>query len=54
MTQKRIGQAQKDLDRIEAKLANQDFLSKAPPEEVAKQQARAQDLRDEIDRLKHL
>jgi valyl-tRNA synthetase len=54
VTQKRIDQAQKDLDRIEAKLANEQFLTKAPPEEVAKQQARADELRDEVERLKRL
>ena len=54
VTQKRIDQARHDLDRIEAKLTNEQFLTKAPPEEVAKQQARADELRDEVDRLKRL
>jgi valyl-tRNA synthetase len=54
VTQKRIDQAQKDLDRIEAKLANEEFLAKAPPEEVEKQRARAEELRAEIERLKGL
>jgi valyl-tRNA synthetase len=54
VTQKRIDQLQKDLDRIEAKLANEEFLAKAPPEEVDKQRARADELREEIDRLRSL
>ena len=52
--QKRTAQARKDLDRVEAKLANEEFLAKAPPEEVAKQRARAEELREEIDRLNRL
>ena len=43
-----------DLDRIEAKLANQDFITRAPVEEVAKQQGRADGVRAEIERLKAL
>jgi len=54
VTHKRIAQLQKDLDRIEIKLANEEFLAKAPPEEVAKQQARAEELREEIHRLNRL
>jgi valyl-tRNA synthetase len=54
VTQKRIDQVQKDLDRIEAKLANEEFLAKAPPEEVEKQRGRAEELRAEIERLKGL
>jgi valyl-tRNA synthetase len=54
VTQKRLALVEKDLERIEAKLANEEFLAKAPPEEVDKQRARAEELRAEIDRLKHL
>jgi valyl-tRNA synthetase len=41
----------RELDAIEAKLANPDFRSKAPPEVVAKQQERAESLRLAIERL---
>jgi valyl-tRNA synthetase len=54
VTKKRIEGLQKDLDRIDAKLANPDFLAKAPPEEVEKQRARADELREEIARLRDL
>ena len=42
------------LQRVEGKLGNQDFLTRAPAPEVAKQQGRADELRVEIDRLKEL
>src|SRR5207244_4245040 len=45
------GQRGNDLERIEAKLANEQFMAKAPPEEIAKQQGRADELRAAIDRL---
>jgi valyl-tRNA synthetase len=51
VTKKRIDALQKDLERIDAKLANHEFLTRAPAEEVAKQQGRADELRAEIDRL---
>jgi valyl-tRNA synthetase len=54
MTQRRIEATQKDLDRVETKLANEAFLTKAPPEEVEKQQAKADELRAEIERLRGL
>jgi valyl-tRNA synthetase len=54
VTQRRIDALMKDLDRIETKLANPDFLSRAPGEEVAKQQGRADELQAEIERLKAL
>jgi valyl-tRNA synthetase len=54
LTRKRIEAAQKDLGRIEAKLDNEQFLEKAPPEEVEKQRGRAEELRAEIDRLSEL
>jgi valyl-tRNA synthetase len=54
VTEKRLAALQSELDRIEARLANEQFLAKAPPDEVAKQQARAEELHEEIDRLKQL
>ncbi len=54
MTTKRIDALRKDLDRVEAKLANPNFLAKAPPEEVEKQQGRADEMREEIARLSDL
>jgi valyl-tRNA synthetase len=54
VTHKRIEAAQKDLDRIEMKLSNEQFLEKAPPDEVEKQRGRADELRDEIERLEGL
>jgi valyl-tRNA synthetase len=54
VTKKRIDGLQKDLDRIEAKLANHEFLTRAPVEEVAKQQGRADELKAEIERLSAL
>jgi len=53
-TQKKIDANQKELDRVEAKLANEAFLTKAPPEEVDKQRARAEEIQSEIDRLRSL
>ena len=49
-----IEAARKDLERIEGKLANEQFLQKAPPEEVEKQRGRADELRAEIERLSEL
>ncbi len=51
LTEKKVAQLLKDLERIESKLANEQFLAKAPPEEVAKQQGRAEEIRAAIDRL---
>jgi valyl-tRNA synthetase len=53
-TQKKIDANQKELDRVEAKLANENFLTKAPPEEVDKQRAKADELQAEIERLSAL
>jgi valyl-tRNA synthetase len=54
ITRKRIDALQKDLDRVEAKLANPGFVAKAPPEEVEKQRGRADEIREEIARLSDL
>ncbi|MCE9613151.1 MAG: valine--tRNA ligase [Lentisphaerae bacterium] len=43
-----------DLDRTSAKLANQGFVSKAPPEVVERQQARRQELLENKDKLTRL
>ena len=51
VTEKKIAALTKDLERVEAKLANEEFLAKAPREEVAKQQGRAEELRAAIERL---
>jgi valyl-tRNA synthetase len=51
VTEKKLASLRQDLERVEAKLANEQFLAKAPPEEVAKQQARAEELRAAIERL---
>jgi len=51
VTEKKIAALAKDLERVEAKLANEEFLAKAPREEVAKQQGRAEELRAAIERL---
>jgi len=51
VTEKKIAALAKDLERVEAKLANEEFLAKAPPEEVAKQQGRAEEIRAAIERL---
>ncbi|HEV2474983.1 MAG TPA: hypothetical protein VGX22_00490 [Candidatus Dormibacteraeota bacterium] len=40
-----------DLDKTEARLANQDFREKAPPEVVANLEERATGLREALDRL---
>ena len=51
VTERKVEQLLKDLERIELKLANEQFMAKAPPEEIAKQQARAAEIRAAIDRL---
>lgn len=51
VTEKKLASLRQDLERVEAKLANEQFLAKAPPEEVAKQQARAEELHAAIERL---
>jgi valyl-tRNA synthetase len=42
---------QRDLDRIQAKLDNEEFRAKAPPEVIAEQQRRAEELLAAIERL---
>jgi len=51
VTERKVAQLLKDLERIETKLANEQFIAKAPPEEVAKQKSRADEVRAAIDRL---
>jgi valyl-tRNA synthetase len=51
VTARKVEQLRKDLERVEAKLANEQFMAKAPPEEIAKQQGRAEELRASIERL---
>ncbi len=50
--EKEIRQLEAELARIEAKLANPDFIEKAPPEIVKETEERADALRAAIDRLK--
>jgi valyl-tRNA synthetase len=52
LTARKIAQLEKDLERVESKLANEQFLARAPAEEIAKQQERAEELRAAIERLK--
>ena len=49
--EKRRGRADGDLRKISGKLANAEFLSNAPAEVVTKDQARAAELRTEIEQL---
>ena len=46
-----IARLRKELERVEAKLANREFRSKAPALIVAKEEQRAAELRAAIDRL---
>jgi len=48
---KKRAELQKELDRVEAKLSNPDFMAKAPPEVIEVQKARAEELSAAIDRL---
>src|SRR6266852_1135624 len=48
---KKRADLQKELDRVQAKLANPDFRAKAPEAVIAEQEARAQELKAAIDRL---
>jgi len=41
----------KELERVEKRLQNENFLKKAPPKVVEKEKARAQELRDKLSRL---
>ena len=49
---KAIDGAERDLRRVEAKLANSNFLAKAPPVVVAKERAKDERLRDQIGALR--
>jgi valyl-tRNA synthetase len=51
MTAKKVADLQKELETVERKLANPQFRLKAPGAEIAKQEARAAELRTAIDRL---
>jgi valyl-tRNA synthetase len=44
---KRLGEIQTDIARVESKLGNEAFVSKAPPDVVAKEQDRLRALKDE-------
>ena len=48
---KELGRLGKELERSEGKLANERFVSRAPPEVVAKEQQRVAEFRDAITRL---
>jgi valyl-tRNA synthetase len=52
VTAKKIAELEKDLNRVEAKLANPEFLAKAPADVIAKQEDRATELRAAIERLR--
>ena len=49
---KSIGKIEKGLSQAERKLANQGFIAKAKPEVVEAERAKAQDLRDQLERMK--
>jgi len=51
---KQIEEAVTALERVNQKLNNQSFVSKAPPEIVAQQQARRQELQETIAKLERL
>ena len=48
---KRLRKAEMDLHKLEAKLANSQFAKNAPPDIVAKDQQRLEELRTEIGQL---
>jgi valyl-tRNA synthetase len=48
---KRLGKAEVDLRKMETKLSNADFARNAPPEIVAKDNARVAELRTEVAQL---
>lgn len=50
---KELLKAKADLEKIVAKLSNENFTKKAPPEVVAEEQKRAQELKETIDNLSH-
>ena len=49
---KKVVELEKELERVETKLANQEFIAKAPPDVIEKLRERAADLKAAIDRLK--
>ena len=49
---KAIDGAERDLKRVEAKLANGNFLAKAPPVVVTKERTRGERLRGELGALR--
>jgi valyl-tRNA synthetase len=51
MVARKRANLQADLDRVQAKLDNPDFRAKAPPEVIAEQERRAEELRATIERL---
>ena len=48
---KNQGRKRKELERIEAKLGNSQFVRNAPPEVVGKEQAKAEQTRAALDTL---
>ncbi len=50
---KELLKAKTDLEKIVAKLSNENFTKKAPPEVVAEEQKRALELKETIDNLSH-
>ena len=48
---KELQKARQDLERIEKKLGNENFVAKAPEEVVAKERDKAADLQGRIDTL---
>jgi valyl-tRNA synthetase len=49
---KGIGKIEKGLSQAERKLANEGFLAKAKPDVVEAERAKAQDLRDQLERMR--
>jgi valyl-tRNA synthetase len=48
---RKVAELEKELERVEAKLANREFLAKAPADVIEKQRERAAELTAAIDRL---
>ena len=51
VTAKKRAELEKELERVESKLANPEFLANAPPNVVAKQHEREEEIRAAIERL---
>jgi valyl-tRNA synthetase len=49
---KQIGEAEGEVGRLEAKLANEQFTSRAPQQVVAKEQERLDTARSRLERLR--